>query len=236
MGAISLCSSIRRLRTGFPVAAGHHPNLEQAAFKWPVEQRCLAAGLQADQLGETQVSGEEKAVPAGPMALERRTELRIEGSQLILLAEREERAALRVVEPDPQSVLHASPPRRATPGSDAAGGASGALYGSAITAFGQGLDANGTDARGFHEALESALDAVKRLGGAEVGDKTMVDTLEPFVVAYGEAADGGAARAGRPARGSGVEGASAPRCGAAQPATASADSATSAAPRSARNP
>lgn len=79
--------------------------------------------------------------------------------------------------------------------SDAAGGASGALYGSAITALGQGLDANGTDAGGFHKALEDALDAIKHLGGAKVGDKTMVDTLEPFVVAFGEAAKGGASRA-----------------------------------------
>lgn len=75
--------------------------------------------------------------------------------------------------------------------SDAAGGASGALYGSAITAFGQGLDANGTDAPGVHRALEDALEAVRRLGGAEVGDKTLVDTLAPFVGAFGEAAGSG---------------------------------------------
>ncbi|WP_119071044.1 dihydroxyacetone kinase family protein [Rubrobacter indicoceani] len=79
--------------------------------------------------------------------------------------------------------------------SDAAGGASGALYGSAITALGQGLDADGTDAGGFHRAFRDALDAIKHLGGAEVGDKTMVDTLEPFVVAFGGAASGGASRA-----------------------------------------
>lgn len=75
--------------------------------------------------------------------------------------------------------------------SDAAGGASGALYGSAITAFGQALDANGTDVSGFHAALESALDSIKRLGEAGVGDKTMVDTLAPFASAFGEAAKGG---------------------------------------------
>lgn len=75
--------------------------------------------------------------------------------------------------------------------SDAAGGASGALYGSAITAFGQALDANGTDAKGIGKALEDALDAIKQLGQAEVGEKTMVDTLAPFVEAFSEAADGG---------------------------------------------
>jgi dihydroxyacetone kinase len=75
--------------------------------------------------------------------------------------------------------------------SDAAGGASGALYGSAITALGQSLDANGTDAKGFHKALEDALEAIKHLGQAKPGDKTMVDALEPFVVAFGEAANGG---------------------------------------------
>lgn len=80
--------------------------------------------------------------------------------------------------------------------SDAASGASGALYGSAITALGQGLDANGADASGFHKALAEALGAIKHLGQAKVGDKTMVDTLEPFVVAFGEAANGGASARG----------------------------------------
>ena len=37
----------------------------------------------------------------------------------------------------------------------------------------------------MHRALQAALSAVTRLGGASVGDKTLVDALEPFVDAFG---------------------------------------------------
>jgi phosphoenolpyruvate---glycerone phosphotransferase subunit DhaL len=41
------------------------------------------------------------------------------------------------------------------------------------------------------EALEAALGGIKQRGKAEVGDKTMVDALEPAVTAAKEAASGG---------------------------------------------
>lgn len=39
----------------------------------------------------------------------------------------------------------------------------------------------------FLKMLESSLDGVKEMGGAEVGDKTMIDTLEPAVTGFKEA-------------------------------------------------
>src|SRR5204862_5508122 len=41
-------------------------------------------------------------------------------------------------------------------------------------------------------ALAAALAGIRQLGGAEPGDKTMVDALDPAVRAYQEAVDGGA--------------------------------------------
>ena len=66
--------------------------------------------------------------------------------------------------------------------SEQAGGTSGALWGAALTAFGTVLG----DDQGCHpgtvvEAAAASLDAVKRLGGAQLGDKTMIDAMEPFV-------------------------------------------------------
>lgn len=76
--------------------------------------------------------------------------------------------------------------------SDAAGGASGALWGAALLAIGRVLGnadpADGTDpcpdAVAVASALTEAREVVMRLGGARVGDKTMVDTLVPFVDAF----------------------------------------------------
>ncbi|MGD7731668.1 dihydroxyacetone kinase family protein [Propionibacteriaceae bacterium G57] len=74
--------------------------------------------------------------------------------------------------------------------SDGAGGTSGALWGAILTAVGAVLgdqDATGEDTVG--KSLTAALEAVQRLGGAQVGDKTMVDALAPAVEAY-QAASG----------------------------------------------
>jgi dihydroxyacetone kinase len=72
---------------------------------------------------------------------------------------------------------------------DAAGGASGALYGAWITAIGQSLgDEEKPDAASLHEALQSSLSTLEDLSKAEPGDKTMIDTLVPFVRSFGEAA------------------------------------------------
>lgn len=66
-----------------------------------------------------------------------------------------------------------------------AGGTSGALWGAALRASGAGLpDGREPRAGELGTAAESALLAVTSLGGAEPGDKTMVDGLQPFVTAF----------------------------------------------------
>ena len=64
------------------------------------------------------------------------------------------------------------------------GGASGPLWGSALRRAGRSLgDAPEIDGAQLAGALEAALAAIKELGAAEVGDKTIVDALEPAVAA-----------------------------------------------------
>lgn len=70
---------------------------------------------------------------------------------------------------------------------DAAGGASGALWGSGLTTIGGAL----ADSSRMARALELASEQVIRLGGSVPGDKTMVDALVPFVTAFRAAADNG---------------------------------------------
>ena len=65
--------------------------------------------------------------------------------------------------------------------SDKAGGTSGALWGAALKAAGARLgDADGADDAVVIEALVAAVDRIVGMGGARVGDKTMVDALMPF--------------------------------------------------------
>jgi phosphoenolpyruvate---glycerone phosphotransferase subunit DhaL len=62
------------------------------------------------------------------------------------------------------------------------GGASGPLWGSALRAGGRTLgDAPTFDGPQLVEVLAAALASVRDLGTATVGDKTMVDALEPAV-------------------------------------------------------
>jgi dihydroxyacetone kinase-like protein len=62
------------------------------------------------------------------------------------------------------------------------GGASGPLWGSALRSGGRVLaDATTFDGPQLVEVLAAALASVKDLGAAAVGDKTMVDALEPAV-------------------------------------------------------
>ncbi|WP_426510713.1 dihydroxyacetone kinase subunit DhaL [Dactylosporangium sp. McL0621] len=75
------------------------------------------------------------------------------------------------------------------------GGASGPLYGTVFRALGKTLRQGGS----FAEGLQAALDGVRQLGRAEVGDKTMVDALAPAVAAYAEAAASGESVAARAA-------------------------------------
>jgi len=65
------------------------------------------------------------------------------------------------------------------------GGASGALWGAALTAAGNSLgDDRDVDSAAQVAAVSAFVDSVKGLGGAEVGDKTIVDVLVPFLEAF----------------------------------------------------
>jgi dihydroxyacetone kinase-like protein len=64
------------------------------------------------------------------------------------------------------------------------GGAAGPLYGSMFREAGAGLSQAETfDAEMLLKALRSGLDAIQRLGAAEVGDKTIVDAYLPALQA-----------------------------------------------------
>ncbi|WP_165065460.1 dihydroxyacetone kinase family protein, partial [Marisediminicola senii] len=66
--------------------------------------------------------------------------------------------------------------------SEKAGGTSGALWATALTAFATTLPVDTTpDTAAVAKASRAALDAIQTLGKAEVGDKTMIDALAPFV-------------------------------------------------------
>lgn len=71
----------------------------------------------------------------------------------------------------------------------------GVLFGSALAEAGKEMEGRRTlDAAGFARMLDSMLAAVKATGGAAAGDKTLIDALEPAVLAAGRvAADGGSA-------------------------------------------
>lgn len=76
--------------------------------------------------------------------------------------------------------------------SESAGGTSGALWGAALTAAGGELsDQRAPSAADVVAAVESASDAILRVGGAHPGDKTLVDALVPFVEALRAGHDAG---------------------------------------------
>lgn len=65
---------------------------------------------------------------------------------------------------------------------ESAGGTSGALWGSMLTALGGVFgDQDAATADHVVQGVRSAVDAVQRLGGAKPGDKTLVDAIVPFV-------------------------------------------------------
>ncbi len=76
--------------------------------------------------------------------------------------------------------------------SNAAGGASGALVGMYIMSIGGALQTGEITPSSVHMALNKGVEALMKLGKAQVGDKTMLDTLVPFTTAFGEAVSGGA--------------------------------------------
>lgn len=72
--------------------------------------------------------------------------------------------------------------------SDKAGGTSGALWGVLLHAVGAALgDTERPTAEAVAHGVTEASAAVRRLGKAEVGDKTMVDVLVPFADVLAEA-------------------------------------------------
>ncbi|WP_347917875.1 dihydroxyacetone kinase family protein [Paracoccus marcusii] len=77
---------------------------------------------------------------------------------------------------------------------DRAGGTSGALWGVALRAWGQALgDTDVPDAARVAAGARAGIDAVTRLGGAQPGDKTLVDAFAPFVdTLQGQVAQGAA--------------------------------------------
>jgi dihydroxyacetone kinase-like protein len=80
------------------------------------------------------------------------------------------------------------------------GGASGPLYGTALRRAGKAIgDSSDLGATELGTALRAALEAVKELGKAEEGDKTMIDALTPAVAAYEAAAGEGVPAAARAA-------------------------------------
>jgi dihydroxyacetone kinase-like protein len=72
------------------------------------------------------------------------------------------------------------------------GGASGPLWGSAFRRAGRALhEAEEFDGHALAAALDAAVDGVVELGAAALGDKTMVDALQPAAVALRDALDSG---------------------------------------------
>ncbi|MBT0770068.1 dihydroxyacetone kinase family protein [Kineosporia sp. J2-2] len=83
---------------------------------------------------------------------------------------------------------------------DRAGGTSGALWGMALRRIGRQLgDSEIPDAATIAEALHAARTVITETGGAQIGDKTLVDVLIPLDETYRDAvaqgADGAAATA-----------------------------------------
>jgi len=75
------------------------------------------------------------------------------------------------------------------------GGASGPLYGSAFRAMGRALSHFEAAPSELAAALGAGLDGIQRLGGAALGDKTMVDAYHPAVDAFRESVSNGGALA-----------------------------------------
>jgi dihydroxyacetone kinase len=74
-----------------------------------------------------------------------------------------------------------------------AGGTSGVLWGSALRSLGLTLgDESIPDAATLATAARAFRDTIVRLGKATVGDKTMVDAMEPFIATLTERIDAGA--------------------------------------------
>jgi dihydroxyacetone kinase-like protein len=68
---------------------------------------------------------------------------------------------------------------------DGIGGSMGPLYGSFFMSFGETFKGHDSlDAALFGQALRQGLESIGELGEAKVGDKTLVDTLQPATDAF----------------------------------------------------
>ncbi|MDX7950242.1 dihydroxyacetone kinase subunit DhaL [Lichenihabitans sp. Uapishka_5] len=73
------------------------------------------------------------------------------------------------------------------------GGSMGPLYGVMFTGFAEALKGDGTiDANTFSRMLHAGLGEVQAIGGAKVGDKTLLDALVPAIQAFDAAVASGA--------------------------------------------
>jgi phosphoenolpyruvate---glycerone phosphotransferase subunit DhaL len=76
------------------------------------------------------------------------------------------------------------------------GGASGPLYGTLLLRMSKAVgDNSSVDGEGIAEALRAGLEGVVARGKAELGDKTMVDALDPAVKSFENAVGSGASPA-----------------------------------------
>jgi dihydroxyacetone kinase-like protein len=74
------------------------------------------------------------------------------------------------------------------------GGAMGPIYGTFFMRMGKAVEGKDTVSKeDLLAMLSSSLEGVKQRGGAKVGDKTLVDTLEPAAKGFEEAVKSGAA-------------------------------------------
>jgi len=80
------------------------------------------------------------------------------------------------------------------------GGAAGPLYGSAFRAIGKTLAHPAIDGDQLLAALTDGLGAIQRLGGAALGDKTLVDAYAPAIRAFEKELRAGGAIASAAAR------------------------------------
>jgi len=77
---------------------------------------------------------------------------------------------------------------------DDIGGSMGPLYGTFFkTLWRHSRNLENIDARQYAEMLKAATASVKEIGGAKVGDKSLVDALEPACTAFEKALDSGSA-------------------------------------------
>jgi len=72
------------------------------------------------------------------------------------------------------------------------GGAMGPIYGTFFMRMGKAVEGkDGVSEEDLLAMLSSALEGIKQRGGAKVGDKTLVDTLEPALKGYEDAVKAG---------------------------------------------